>query len=215
MKKISSEAKRTIAGISIIISSIIVLVSIALHLHIQNEIAISRDNKIIDRLTPIAESYGLKDVKIDIYNYNPNNEVYDVIVESSNFNSLSYEQMYALDLSMQVGKVYVYEYVSDGDTYMIYPDRKAIYKNDYQVHDDYFNSESYNKSFKRYENQTKPATTKKKSYSNSFTPYRSPSKDDDPYNAKDYSNEEDFYYDHYDDFFDYYDAENYYDEHNE
>lgn len=50
-----------------------------------------------------------------------------------------------------------------------------------------------------------------------FTPYRSPSKDDDddPYNAKDYSNEEDFYYDHYDDFFDYYDAEDYYNEHND
>lgn len=37
--------------------------------------------------------------------------------------------------------------------------------------------------------------------------------DDDPYNAGDYSDEEDFYYDHYDDFFDYYDAEEYYDEH--
>ena len=30
-----------------------------------------------------------------------------------------------------------------------------------------------------------------------------------------YSNEEDFYYDHYDDFFDYYDAEDYYNEHND
>ncbi len=37
-------------------------------------------------------------------------------------------------------------------------------------------------------------------------------KDDDPYDVNDYSNEEDFYYDHYDDFFDYYDAEEYYDE---
>ena len=35
----------------------------------------------------------------------------------------------------------------------------------------------------------------------------------DPYNAKDYSNEEDFYDDHYDDFFDYYDAEDYYNKH--
>ena len=37
----------------------------------------------------------------------------------------------------------------------------------------------------------------------------------DPYNAKDYRNEEDFYDDHYDDFFDYYDAENYYREHHD
>ncbi len=35
----------------------------------------------------------------------------------------------------------------------------------------------------------------------------------DPYNAKDYSNEEDFYDDHYHDFFDYYDAEDYYNRH--
>ena len=40
-------------------------------------------------------------------------------------------------------------------------------------------------------------------------------KEDDPYDVNDYSNEEDFYYDHYDDFFDYYDAEDYYDEHHQ
>ena len=68
-----------------------------------------------------------------------------------------------------------------------------------------------NSSF--YSNKNQPNS----SSSYSFTPYRSPSKDDDddPYNAKDYSNEEDFYYDHYDDFFDYYDAEDYYNEHND
>ena len=35
----------------------------------------------------------------------------------------------------------------------------------------------------------------------------------DPYHAKDYSNEEDFYDDNYDDFFDFEDAEDYYNEH--
>lgn len=39
------------------------------------------------------------------------------------------------------------------------------------------------------------------------------SKDDDPYNAKDYSNEEDFYEDNYDYFLDFYEAEEYYREH--
>ena len=34
-------------------------------------------------------------------------------------------------------------------------------------------------------------------------------KDDDPYDAKDYVDADDFYYDHYDDFFDYEDAEDY------
>ncbi|HBL41537.1 MAG TPA: hypothetical protein DDY98_08290 [Ruminococcaceae bacterium] len=35
-------------------------------------------------------------------------------------------------------------------------------------------------------------------------------KQDDPYNAKDYAHADDFYEDHYDDFFDYEDAEDYY-----
>lgn len=36
---------------------------------------------------------------------------------------------------------------------------------------------------------------------------------DDPYNAKDYSDEEDFYDDYYDDFYDFEEAEEYYNEH--
>ena len=68
-----------------------------------------------------------------------------------------------------------------------------------------------NSSFYSNKNQSNSSSTY------TFTPYRAPSKydDDDTYNAKDYSNEEDFYYDHYDDFFDYYDAEDYYNEHND
>lgn len=48
-----------------------------------------------------------------------------------------------------------------------------------------------------------------------YTPKKSTKSNtgDDPYDVNDYSNEEDFYYDHYDDFFDYYDAEDYYNEH--
>lgn len=46
-------------------------------------------------------------------------------------------------------------------------------------------------------------TTKKKNYSYSS----------DEYNVSDYYSAEDFYDDHYDDFFDYYDAEDYYEEH--
>lgn len=37
----------------------------------------------------------------------------------------------------------------------------------------------------------------------------------DEYNVNDYSNEDDFYYDHYDDFYDYYEAEDYYRDHHE
>lgn len=52
-------------------------------------------------------------------------------------------------------------------------------------------------------------TTKKKYYK--WTTKRT-KKYDDPYDAKDYANEEDFYDDHYDDFFSYEDAEDYYNE---
>lgn len=47
------------------------------------------------------------------------------------------------------------------------------------------------------------------------TSYKKQSKDDDddPYNAKDYYDAEDFYDDNYDDFYDYEEAEEYYDEH--
>lgn len=41
----------------------------------------------------------------------------------------------------------------------------------------------------------------------------SKSDDDDPYDVNGYHHAEDFYYDHYDDFFDYYDAEDYFNEH--
>lgn len=59
---------------------------------------------------------------------------------------------------------------------------------------------------------TAPATKQ----SNTFKSYTKSKKrytEADPYNANDYANEEDFYYDHYDDFFDYYDAESYYNDH--
>lgn len=51
-----------------------------------------------------------------------------------------------------------------------------------------------------------PTTRKKKKYYSS--------KNNDPYDAKDYVDPDDFYYDHYDDFYDYEDAEDYYYEHN-
>lgn len=46
--------------------------------------------------------------------------------------------------------------------------------------------------------------------------YKPPEKqDDDPYNVNDFVDPEDFYYENYADFFDYYDAEDYFNEHHE
>ena len=54
----------------------------------------------------------------------------------------------------------------------------------------------------------KPTPSYRPSYSSSSK------KGDDPYGAKDYIHPETFYEDHYEDFYDFYDAENYFDEHN-
>ena len=45
--------------------------------------------------------------------------------------------------------------------------------------------------------------------SGTFRPTSRPSASSDPYNARDYSGADEFYDDHYDDFFDYEDAEDY------
>lgn len=68
---------------------------------------------------------------------------------------------------------------------------------------------------KAYEEKKRIEEAEEKIKSKSTSKYVPKYKEDksDPYNAKDYRNEEDFYDDHYDDFFDYYDAEQYYRDH--
>ena len=206
MKAISSKTKLTI----FLVASIVVLLSILIGS------VLIRDYRITKELTSIAESYGLKDIKISIVGKLPDYDSYEVTVNSSDLESLSYSQMYSLADSMRVDNAYVSKYISDGNTYEIFPYTKSIYKNGTQIHSNYWNSESYKDATKNDDDKTN-YTSSYNTSSYSFTPYKPPSKDDDddPYNAKDYSNEEDFYYDHYDDFFDYYDAEDYYNEHND
>ena len=66
----------------------------------------------------------------------------------------------------------------------------------------------------KYVPTTTTTTTTTRRTTSSAKPYTyqrttKPAKDDDPYDAKDYVDADDFYYDHYDDFFDYEDAEDY------
>ena len=193
------------------ISGIVILLSILI-----GDILI-RNYRITNELTVIAKSYGLRDIKISIGGKIPEYDFYEVTVDSSNLESLSYSQMYSLANSMRADDAYVSEYTSGGNTYKIYPYTKSIYKNGSEINSNYWNSNSYKDATKNDKDKSDYSSSNNNSSSYSFTPYRSPSKndDDDPYNAKDYSNEEDFYYDHYDDFFDYYDAEDYYNEHND
>ena len=207
MKKISSKAK----AIIIVVTGIVILLSIL----IGN--VLIRNYRITNELTAIAESHGLKDIKISIGSKIPDYDFYNVTVESSNLESLSYSQMYSLADDMHADDAFVSEYICNGNSYEIFSYTKSIYKNGSEIHSNYWNSDSYKDATKNDKDKSDYSSSNNNSSSYSFTPYRSPSKDDDddPYNAKDYSNEEDFYYDHYDDFFDYYDAEDYYNEHND
>ena len=207
MKKISSKAK----AIIIVVTGIVILLSVL----IGNTLI--RNYRITNELTAIAKSYGLRDIKISIGGKIPEYDFYEVTVDSSNLESLSYSQMYSLADSMNADDAYVSTYTSKGNSYEIFSYTKSIYKNGSEIHSNYWNSESYKDATKNDKDKSYYSSSNNNSSSYSFTPYKSPSKDDDddPYNAKDYSNEEDFYYDNYDDFFDYYDAENYYNEHND
>lgn len=207
MKKISSKAKAIIFVIAVFAISLSIVIGNAL----------SRNYRITNELTAIAQSYGLKDIKISVGGKIPDYDFYEVTVDSSNLESLSYSQMYSLADSMHADGAYVSKYTSNGNSYEIFSYTKSIYKNGNEIHDDYWNSNSYKDATKNDKNNSDYSSSNNSNSSYSFTPYKSPSKndDDDPYNAKDYSNEEDFYYDHYDDFFDYYDAEDYYNEHND
>lgn len=83
-------------------------------------------------------------------------------------------------------------------------------------HDEYIKRMAENAQ-KNYEEKKRIEEAEKKSKSKSKSTYIPKYKEDksDPYNAKDYRNEEDFYDDHYYDFFDYYDAEQYYRDHHD
>ena len=206
MKKLTSKIKASIFIVSVIVISLSIVIGNVL----------IRNYRITNELTAIAESCGLKDIKISIGGKIPDYDFYEVTVDSSNLESLSYSQMYSLANRMHADDAYVSKYTSNGDSFEIFPSTKSIYKNGYEIHDDYWNSDSYKDATKNDKDKSDYNSSNNNSSSYSFTPYRSPSKDDDdPYNAKDYSNEEDFYYDNYDDFFDYYDAEDYYNEHND
>ena len=144
MKTISSKLKITIFVVAIVV--------IILSVFIGN--AITRNNRITTELTAIAESYGLKDIKIIIGSKMKDYDFYEVTVDCSNLESLSYSEMYSLDNSMQVDDAYISKYTSNGNTYEIFPYTKSIYKNGRKIHDDYLNSQSHKDAIKNDKNKT-------------------------------------------------------------
>ena len=78
------------------------------------------------------------------------------------------------------------------------------------------NSSKSNSSTNLYRSKAESSSvqpiTKKSTYKSNSSKSKS-SKSNDEYSAKDYADADDFYCDHFDDFYDYEDAEDYYDEH--
>lgn len=200
MKTIKSKVKITI----FIITVIVILIGVPVGK------TMIRNYRITNELTTIAESRGLKDVKIHVVGkIPPENLLYEVTVDSSNLEDLTFSQMYSLADSMCVGQAFISIFTSNGNFYKIFPYTKSIYKNGDLIHDDYYNSRSYADATKNDKKESTTSTSVKSADSYSYTPRKSYSDDDDPYDAKDYAHPDDFYYDHYDDFYDYEDAEDY------
>lgn len=75
-----------------------------------------------------------------------------------------------------------------------------------------YTTDRFQTTYKYVPTTTTTTTTRRTTYSARPYTYHKTTKatrDDDPLNAKDYVDADDFYYDHYDDFFDYEDAEDY------
>ena len=75
-------------------------------------------------------------------------------------------------------------------------------------------SSKSNSSANSYHSKTESSSVQSTTKKSTYKSYSSKSsKSADEYNAKDYADADDFYYDHYDDFYDYEDAEDYYNDH--
>lgn len=104
------------------------------------------EEEVKNQILNVAESHGLQDVKI---NFNGSYESYGGLwgfsVTSSNFEDLTYEEMFDLDEDLKdiSAGITIDRYRSGDDVYTIYSSSRTISKNGEEIFDDYFNSDSY------------------------------------------------------------------------
>lgn len=124
--------------IKIILGSAIVLILIII-------IAIFSFNRISQttELKQIAIENGLEDVSITYMGKVPGYDFQEVVIKCSNFDTLTAEEMYKVDAAFDYAGVFVGSFSCNGDTYVVYPSTRSIHKNGEEIHDDYWNSESY------------------------------------------------------------------------
>ena len=162
---------------------------------------------------------GLRDVEV-VYDPDSRSDwrVQRMTVRCSNLNDISYGQILWIeqelndvipdrrDYDTDLG-ILLEDFVCGEDVYTVYHDSRSLYKNDRWVYDDPF---AYPTPTTGSEAE-KPAQPKQES-GTSRRPYVPPAREADPYDAADFSSPEDFYDEHYDDFFSYEDAETYWQE---
>ena len=146
----------------------------------------------------------------------------DMIMSTSEASSnIDYEVSLPVNDSFRVDDIHC-TYVFDGSTLKeefdngrenIFERKSDDFSTSYTTTANYNGETEYSHYTTTKHYTTKHYTTKY--YTTKYRTTKRYTENDDPYNAKDYGNEEDFYEDHYDDFFDYYDAEDYYMEHHD
>lgn len=134
--------------IKLILSSAIVIIMIII-------IGVFSFNRIslTNELKKIAEENGLKDVSITYKGKVPGYDFQEVVIKCSNFDTLTVEEMYKVGCAFDYTDVFVGSFSCNGDHYVVYPSTRSIHKNGEEIHDDYWNSESY-KSAKENKNNT-------------------------------------------------------------
>ncbi|MCH1940391.1 hypothetical protein [Holdemania massiliensis] len=100
-------------------------------------------NAFVQELKGRAEGLGLKNVKINT-TWNANDKIYDVIIESSNFENMSFEKMFSVEDGMHgrvIGENWRLRYfLSNGNKYDINSSSNRVKKNGQIIYDDYENS---------------------------------------------------------------------------
>lgn len=111
-------------------------------------------SSISDEVVKKCESYGLEKVSVEVSGGKKDSgyQVFNMTVSSSNFESLSYDQMFQLNEELDsitfnpIDNAYIIimtDYSSNGNTWNINESSLCIYKNHEEIYSDYNNSDSH------------------------------------------------------------------------
>ena len=111
------------------------------------------EEMVLDDVVSKCESYGLKNVSVEVSNNGHLNKylLFYLTVISSNFNSLSYDEMFklteeleAIDFPLDDGDIVMLkDFRSYGSKWKVFTDSLTIYQNNIEVYNDYENSNAH------------------------------------------------------------------------